>query len=125
MTGGGMRAGWVTGRGARALSIALLVGLVGLSTAGLLGQPAAAQAPKGSGMATIRLITFAPRIVLSVALGRGFFAAEGLNVAHTLTTSSAQMMNGVVDGTYDMALTNPDNWITYVTRDNADVFMFA
>jgi ABC-type nitrate/sulfonate/bicarbonate transport system substrate-binding protein len=77
-----------------------------------------------SGLTTLRLITFTPPVVLAVADARGQFAAEGLAVEHTITRSSAQLMRGVIDGTYDLAFTNPDNWVTYVTRDGADVFMF-
>jgi len=73
---------------------------------------------------SLRLITFTPPVVLAVAQARGHFAAEGLAVEHTITRSSAQLMHGVIDGTYDLAFTNPDNWVTYVTRDGADVFMF-
>jgi ABC-type nitrate/sulfonate/bicarbonate transport system substrate-binding protein len=73
---------------------------------------------------TVRVITFSTPFVFAVAQGRGYFAAEGLEVEHIITQSSAQLMNGVIDGTYDIGLTNPDNWITYVVRDGADVFMF-
>jgi ABC-type nitrate/sulfonate/bicarbonate transport system substrate-binding protein len=112
----------------RGLSLALVAasvaGVVGLAAGGPLGRPVAAQGTKG-GLTPIRLITFTPGVVLSVAQARGFFAAQGLQVEHTLTSSSQQLMQGVIDGTYDIAFTNPDNWIVYVTRDNADVFMFA
>src|SRR5207302_11358760 len=73
---------------------------------------------------TLRLITFTPPVVLAVAQARGQLAAEGLRVEHTITRSSAQLMHGVIDGTYEIGFTNPDNWVTYVTRDGADVFMF-
>ncbi len=77
-----------------------------------------------SALTTLRLITFTPPVVLAVAQARGHFTAEGLAVEHTITRSSAQLMRGVIDGTYDLGFTNPDNWVTYVTRDGADVFMF-
>lgn len=77
-----------------------------------------------SALTTLRLITFTPPVVLAVAQARGHLAAEGLRVEHTITRSSAQLMRGVIDGTYDLGFTNPDNWVTYVTRDGADVFMF-
>ncbi|HEY7063580.1 MAG TPA: ABC transporter substrate-binding protein [Chloroflexota bacterium] len=77
-----------------------------------------------SDLAPLRLITFTPPVVLGVAQARGHFAAEGLCVEHTITRSSAQLMHGVIDGAYDLGFTNPDNWVTYVTRDGADVFMF-
>jgi len=75
-------------------------------------------------MDTLQLITFAPPVVLAVAQARGYFEAEDLRVEHTITGSSAQLMRGVIDGTYDLGFTNPDNWITYATRDGADGFMF-
>ena len=77
-----------------------------------------------SDLSTLRLITFTPPVVLAVSQARGLFAAESLRVEHTITRSSAQLMRGVIDGTYDIGFTNPDNWVTYVTRDGADVFMF-
>lgn len=74
---------------------------------------------------TLKLITFTPPpLVLSVAQARDFFAPEGLRVEHTGTASSRELMQGVIDGTYDLAFTNPDNWITYAVRDGADVIMF-
>ncbi|MBX5489865.1 MAG: ABC transporter substrate-binding protein [Chloroflexi bacterium] len=90
----------------------------------LLGPLARAQAPEGRTLDTLRLITFTPPLVLSVAQERGFFTAEGLVVEHTITSSSRELMTGVIDGTYDIAFTNPDNWITYAVRDGADVVMF-
>ena len=58
---------------------------------------------------TLRLITFTPPVVLAVAQARGQLAAEGLRVEHTITRSSAQLMHGVIDGTYDLGFTNPDD----------------
>jgi ABC-type nitrate/sulfonate/bicarbonate transport system substrate-binding protein len=81
-------------------------------------------ASASAGLTALRLITFQPPVVLAVARERGFFAREGLRVEHTITRSSQQLMRGVIDGTYDLAFTNPDNWVTYYTRDGADVFMF-
>jgi ABC-type nitrate/sulfonate/bicarbonate transport system substrate-binding protein len=77
-----------------------------------------------SDLTTLRLITFTPPVVLAVAQAREHFAAEGLRVEHTITRSSGQLMLGVIDGTHDLGFTNPDNWVTYYTRDGADVFMF-
>src|SRR5262249_39255889 len=104
----------------------LAAAVVGPAAWSAATAPAAAQGVKGSPGATtvIRVITFAPSIVLAPAKERGFFAALGLAVDHTITASSAQLMGGVVDGTYDIAFTNPDNWITYAVRDGADVLMF-
>src|SRR3954470_22375336 len=121
MNGRGRR-GWRQGA-LLALTATLLLGLA--SAAVGFGQPAEAQGLKGGGAPyTLRVITFSTPLVLAIAQGRGFLAAEGLQLDHTITQSSAQLMGGVIDGTYDIGLTNPDNWITYVMRDNADVFMF-
>ncbi len=108
------------------LTALLGVALLLASAAGGLGRPAGAQGLKGGAGApyTVKVITFSTPFVLAIAQGRGFLAAEGLELEHTITQSSAQLMGGVIDGTYDIGLTNPDNWITYVVRDNADVFMF-
>jgi ABC-type nitrate/sulfonate/bicarbonate transport system substrate-binding protein len=72
----------------------------------------------------VRLITYSPPLVYTVAQERGFFDREGLRVEHTVTGSADELMSGVIDGTYDLAFTNPDNWVTYAVRDGADVFMF-
>jgi ABC-type nitrate/sulfonate/bicarbonate transport system substrate-binding protein len=96
----------------RGLSLALVAasvaGVVGLAAWGPSGRQAAAQATKG-GLTPIRLISFTPGVVLSAAQARGFFAAQGLQVELTITGSSQQLMQGVIDGTYDIAFTNPDN----------------
>src|SRR5690242_12703276 len=114
--GGTMYGRWTRGAVLALLGAALLVGLVG---GGGLGRGAAAQGVKGGpgAPATVRVITFSTPFAFAVAEGRGYFAAEGLEVEHVITQSSAQLMNGVIDGTYDIGLTNPDNWITYVVRD--------
>jgi ABC-type nitrate/sulfonate/bicarbonate transport system substrate-binding protein len=121
----------MSGRGWRGARLAALAGLlaalvIGVASSGGLGRPAAAQGLKGGAGApyTLRVITFSMPFVLAIAQGRGYLAAEGITLDHTITQSSAQLMGGVVDGTYDIGLTNPDNWITYVVRDNADIFMF-
>jgi ABC-type nitrate/sulfonate/bicarbonate transport system substrate-binding protein len=123
----GMAMGWRGGQVGRGAALAVLAAALVISAAsGGLSRPAVAQGLKGAAGApyTLRVITFSTPMVLAIAQGRGFLAAEGLQLDHTITQSSAQLMGGVIDGTYDIALTNPDNWITYVVRDNADVFMF-
>src|SRR5262245_39944026 len=104
----------------------LIAAVVGPAAWSVVTAPAAAQGIKGGpgGLSPVRLITFSPSLVLTAAKERGFFTAQGIALDHTITASSAQLMGGVVDGTYDIGFTNPDNWITYVTRDGADLFIF-
>ena len=117
------------GRGARALGL-LMLGVVLMAASQSAGDgpgaaSVAAQGTKGGQLTRLSVITFSPPLVLVAARLRGYFAAQGLEVEHVITQSSQQLMRGVIDGTYDIGCTNPDNWITYVMRDNADVFMFS
>ncbi len=106
------------------LLAALALMLAGTGTPGPLAARATAQGQAPTARYALKVITFTPPLALVVAQERGFFAAEGLEVENVITQSSAQLMRGVIDGTYDIGCTNPDNWITYVVRDGADVFMF-
>jgi ABC-type nitrate/sulfonate/bicarbonate transport system substrate-binding protein len=117
------------GRGAQALGL-LMLGVVLMAASQSAGDgpgaaSVAAQGTKGGQLTRLSVITFSPPLVLVAARLRGYFAAQGLEVEHVITQSSQQLMRGVIDGTYDIGCTNPDNWITYVMRDNADVFMFS
>ncbi len=84
-----------------------------------------AKGASGDSLGVLRTITFTPPLVLVVAQRRGFFEAEGLQIENVVTQSSGQLVRGVLDGTQDLGCTNPDNWITYATRDGADLFMFC
>src|SRR5688572_25424492 len=96
----------------RTLGFALLV-TVGVAVAlgwGPASRPADAQGIKGAtGQPTrLQVIHFSVPPVLVAAKERGFFAAQGLQVENVRTQSSAQLMHGLIDGTYDIACTNAD-----------------
>jgi ABC-type nitrate/sulfonate/bicarbonate transport system substrate-binding protein len=111
-----------------ALGLVLVLGVSIVSALGWgpAGRPADAQGMKGAtGQPTrLQVIHFSVPPVLVAAKERGFFAAQGLQVENIRTQSSAQLMHGLIDGTYDIACTNADNWIAYGLRENADVFLF-
>src|SRR5579875_391648 len=110
--------------GHRWLRVAVAALACGTALLGRPGPAGSAQAPAPRALDPLRLITFTPPLVLSVVQECVYKTAEGLAVEHTITNSSRELMTGVLDGTYDIAFTNPDNWITYAVRDGADVFMF-
>ena len=113
---------------ASALTLALTLAITGALSLDGGSPPApttAAQGIKGGGEPrTLRVIHFSVPPILTVAKDRGFFAAQNLQVENITTQSSQQLMQGVVAGTYDIGCTNADNWIAYVLRDDADVFLF-
>lgn len=106
------------------LLAALALALVGIGAPTPLAALPTVQGQEPTPRHALKVITFTPPLAITVGQERGFFAAEGLEVENVITRSSAQLMRGVIDGTYDIGCTNPDNWITYVVRDGADVFMF-
>ena len=63
---------------------------------------------------TIRLIAFSRPPALLVALQRGFFAGEGLNVAYTKATGSGAQLDGLLAGEHDIAHTAADNIVARV-----------
>jgi NitT/TauT family transport system substrate-binding protein len=91
-----------------AIGLAILVSL-GVATP-LLGSASHTLAQTEPPLPDVlRLITYTPPLVYSVAQERGFFDREGLRVEHTQTGSSQELMTGVIDGTFDLAFSNPDN----------------
>ncbi len=64
--------------------------------------------------ATIRLVAFSRPPALVAALGAGFFAREGLEVAYTKATASGPQLAALLEGTYDVAHTAADNIVARV-----------
>ena len=62
----------------------------------------------------MRLVAFSRPPALVVALRRGFFAAEGLDVAFTRTSSSREQLDALLRGEHDVAHTAADNVVARV-----------
>src|SRR4051794_26880637 len=81
---------------------------------------AAAPAPQVKGLRALRVAPAADSVT-DVARLRGFFAAEGLDVAVVGTTSSADQMRGLSDGTYDVTFTAFDNVLAWSGQAGAEI----
>ncbi|HEY7064747.1 MAG TPA: ABC transporter substrate-binding protein [Chloroflexota bacterium] len=99
---------------ARASGLPLLLAL--LAPLLLAGTPA----PQTKALTSLRV---APAADSATDVGRlrGFFAAEGLDVATVVTTSSTDQMRGVGDGTYDVVFTAFDNVLAWSGREGAEL----
>lgn len=77
----------------------------------------------GEGLRALRVSTFAGAASLPVyaALDRGYFAACGLQVEIVETRSSADMMTGLVSGTFQIVHGSPDNVVAWRDRAGADI----
>lgn len=66
-------------------------------------------------MKALRLVVFpgAFNWPVWVAQKKGWFAAEGLDVAITQTPGSVFQLTGLIDGTFDLAITLVDNVVAY------------
>jgi ABC-type nitrate/sulfonate/bicarbonate transport system substrate-binding protein len=94
------------------VALVILAALVALSP-----WPAAASPDTQKGLQVLRFITFSTEPATLVAQARGFFAAEGLDVAITITPSSTEQMRGLSQGTWDIASTGFDNVLAWSGRD--------
>jgi ABC-type nitrate/sulfonate/bicarbonate transport system substrate-binding protein len=63
----------------------------------------------------------ASSLPLFVAIERGHFEAHGLDVRMTTVKSSDQLMNGLLDGTFQIVHSAPDNFIAWRDRTGRDV----
>jgi ABC-type nitrate/sulfonate/bicarbonate transport system substrate-binding protein len=91
---------------------ALLAGVCAAAMAVMAAPPARAQSPA---LTKVTLITFAGATNLPVwiALEKGFFAKEGLDVTHEVTRGSAAVMNGLMSGKYQFGSAAFDNTVAY------------
>src|SRR3954447_12621481 len=96
------------GRVAFAVLAALIALVPMLATAGPAPQ---------KGVQRLRLISFGVDPATVVAQARGFNAAEGLDVEAIVAPSSTAQMQGLADGTYDVASTAFDNVLGWSGRD--------
>jgi ABC-type nitrate/sulfonate/bicarbonate transport system substrate-binding protein len=93
--------------------LSTLLGLASLALA--FATPAAAQSK-------VTIITFsgATNLPVWIALDKGFFAKEGLDVSHEVTRGSQQVMEGLMSGKYQFGSAALDNTIAY-TEGQGDV----
>jgi len=80
-----------------------------LAAAGLL------HAQSAPAKTAVALISFGGGFNLPVwaAQEQGFFAAQGLEVQHTITVDSKQVFSGMMEGKYQVAITALDNIVAY------------
>jgi ABC-type nitrate/sulfonate/bicarbonate transport system substrate-binding protein len=67
---------------------------------------------------TLRLGFFSPSTVSRWAQEHGVYAAHGLALEELAVASSPQQFSSLMDGEYDVVLTNPDNVATYTLNDD-------
>jgi ABC-type nitrate/sulfonate/bicarbonate transport system substrate-binding protein len=89
--------------------IARVAGLLALSLAMTPFSPAAAQTK-------LTIVTFsgATNLPVWLAIDKGFFAKEGLDVAHEVTRGSEGVMQGIMTNKYQFGSAALDNTIAYV-----------
>ena len=101
-----------------------LTGLLLLLPLSLL-LPNCAPKPAETKTETLKLIVFSRPSPLVLGEAKGFFAAEGIKLDITQTRSSTEQIRGILDGTWDIAHTSPDNVIAYVESEGADLSIFS
>jgi ABC-type nitrate/sulfonate/bicarbonate transport system substrate-binding protein len=76
---------------------------------------AMAMSAQASAATDLRIITFsgATNLPLWIAQDKGFFAKEGLNVAHAITKGSTQEVKDLYAGQYDLMSSAFDNIVAY------------
>src|SRR5438309_2092388 len=82
---------------------------------------AASPPPQTDGLRTLRVNVFSPDPARVAASARGLFAAEGIDIAVTLTPNSTVQMRGLGDGTWDLGATNFDNVLAWSGREGAEI----
>ena len=73
------------------------------------------------GLRLVRLSTFSQDAATLVAMERGWFAAEGIEVQTTITPSSTAQMQGLVDGAFDFVSGGFDNVLAWSGRDGVEI----
>ena len=81
----------------------------------MLAAPGLLHAQSAPAKTAVALISFGGGFNLPVwaAQEQGFFAAQGLEVQHTITVDSKQVFSGMMEGKYQVAITALDNIVAY------------
>jgi ABC-type nitrate/sulfonate/bicarbonate transport system substrate-binding protein len=91
-----------------------------LASLSLAAGPAAAQDAR-----VLRMSTFVPDAPTVLARANGGLGAAGISMDVTITSSSTEQMQGLSDGTYDIASTAFDNVLAWSGRAGADIIAVA
>jgi ABC-type nitrate/sulfonate/bicarbonate transport system substrate-binding protein len=73
----------------------------------------------------LRISAFGRSLVHDVAVNKGFYAAEGLEVDQDVTQASKAQMQDLIDGTTQLVSTNADNIAWWVEDNGADFVIVA
>jgi ABC-type nitrate/sulfonate/bicarbonate transport system substrate-binding protein len=73
----------------------------------------------------LHMSAFAPDALIELAQANGSLAAAGLDVQTAITPSSTEQMQGLSDGTYDIASTAFDNVLAWSGRAGATIVAIA
>ena len=99
-------------------------GLIALALAGAvaLAMPIAAQAQSQKSLVDVRMIGFggANNLITWIAIDKGLFAKQGLNVTLDVTPGSREQMQNMMSGKYHFATTAFDNIIAYTEGQGRD-----
>jgi ABC-type nitrate/sulfonate/bicarbonate transport system substrate-binding protein len=76
-------------------------------------------------MASLTQILFVPPPPLVWAEAKGFLAARGVSLANTQTRSSDEVRDGIVGGTFDVAIAAVDNFLAWQLESGAELPMLA
>src|SRR5215211_1593564 len=75
-------------------------------------------------LSTIKLNMFSARRETTLGSDLGFFAAHGLRLDLSLTTSSEQQAQELLDGVWDITGADADNYVYWTQDRGADFFIF-
>lgn len=104
--------------------IARAAGLAAAAVAGGTSELPMSHAQTAGPSQRLRVIAFERPLALAAAQQKGFLAREGLDLDWEITRGSAEQMQGLLDGRWDIAQTAADNVMANVDRRGADVFIF-
>ena len=76
-------------------------------------------------MRQLRLIAFGHNPITAIARERGLFATEGLELETTVTPSSTEQMQGLIDSRWDIAGTAFDNVLAWSGHEGTEVVSVA
>jgi ABC-type nitrate/sulfonate/bicarbonate transport system substrate-binding protein len=97
----------------------VILAVTGCALAMLVMAPLRAQE-----LSTVKLNMFSARRETTLGSDLGFFAARGLRLELSLTTSSEQQAQELLDGVWDITGADADNYVYWTQDHGADFFIF-
>src|SRR6185503_4476106 len=79
---------------------------------------------QAQGLSTIKFNAFSARRETTLGSDMGFFAARGLQLELSQTTSSEQQAQELLDGVWDITGADADNYVYWTQDHGADFFIF-